>query len=218
MSRLPIIPAAYSAETIADAKNYIAREARNGLSSVQNIKDGPTDLVLFFANAVGIPLYRLPIVWKSLEMYADSDAIIFNYVPGYGLATSDSNELTRLVIAAHERGCQVRIQPKGAQHLKISISRWRRWAGIAGEWNGTHPTMSQAIRAFHTGEYVPQENHPSDFLDCELPENPANSREYSAGFRADHGPNPWPAGSNRALLFNAGAVAYQCRPVQDGER
>jgi len=61
-----------------------------------------------------------------------------------GLATFDFNELTRLVIMAHDKCIRVEIMPKGRDTMIIGI--WKRER--EGSMSHRHPTLEDAIEAF----------------------------------------------------------------------
>lgn len=58
------------------------------------------------------------------------------------LATYDFNELTRLVILAHDRCVRVQVEQGGPNRLKIAI--WKR--AREGSMYERHPTIEQAIK------------------------------------------------------------------------
>ena len=66
-----------------------------------------------------------------------------------GLATFDSNGLTRLVIGAHDRCYRVDIEGCGPKRMRVSI--WPR-EGREGAMHKRHPTMEQAIAQYRGAE------------------------------------------------------------------
>jgi len=75
---------------------------------------------------------------------------IKSYGPGWSishvgpLATFDFNNLTRLVLLAHEKCIRVQIEQGGPNRLRIAI--WKR--AREGSTYDRHPTIEQAIEAF----------------------------------------------------------------------
>ncbi len=61
------------------------------------------------------------------------------------LATYDSDELTRLVLLAHERAIRVQVEQGGPNRLRIAI--WKRER--EGSMYERHPTISDAILRFN---------------------------------------------------------------------
>jgi hypothetical protein len=63
------------------------------------------------------------------------------------LATFDSNDLTRLVLLAHDRCIRVAVEPLNCKYMRIAV--WKRER--VGSIFERHPTMEQAIEAFRGG-------------------------------------------------------------------
>jgi hypothetical protein len=64
------------------------------------------------------------------------------------MATFDFNELTRLVLLAHERCIRAEISQGGPNRLRIAI--WKRER--EGAMHERHPTIEQAIEEFRSGK------------------------------------------------------------------
>lgn len=60
------------------------------------------------------------------------------------LATYDYNELTKLVLMAHDKCIRVGVSPLSKQVLQISIWKRQRDGGMCQR----HPTLEQAIESF----------------------------------------------------------------------
>jgi hypothetical protein len=60
------------------------------------------------------------------------------------MATYDGNELTRLVLLAHEKCIRVQVEQGGPNRLRIAI--WKRER--EGDMFQRHPTIEQALEAF----------------------------------------------------------------------
>lgn len=63
-------------------------------------------------------------------------------------ATYDYDELTRLVIAAHDKCIRVCIMPYKFKELKIAIWKRQREGGMSKR----HPTLEQAIESFRKSQ------------------------------------------------------------------
>lgn len=63
------------------------------------------------------------------------------------LSTFDSDDLTRLVLLAHDRCIRVQVEQGGPNRLRIAV--WKR--GREGQFCERHPTIEQAIAAFSGG-------------------------------------------------------------------
>lgn len=63
-----------------------------------------------------------------------------------GLSTFDYNELTRLVLMAHDKCYRVDISPLAPRYLRIAI--WKRF-GREGGFSSRHPTIEQAIESYN---------------------------------------------------------------------
>lgn len=57
------------------------------------------------------------------------------------LSTYDTDSLTRLVFAAHERCCRVEIDPAGPRGVRVCVSRRSREGG----YSERHPTIETAL-------------------------------------------------------------------------
>jgi hypothetical protein len=60
------------------------------------------------------------------------------------MATYDGDDLTRLVLLAHERCIRVAIEPVNCRYMRIAI--WKRER--EGDTYHRHPTIEQAIERF----------------------------------------------------------------------
>jgi hypothetical protein len=65
-----------------------------------------------------------------------------------GLATFDSDRLTRLVLAAHKEMVRVEITPCNFQCVKIRLHNRRNRTGAFHE---RHPTIEKALQTFYEG-------------------------------------------------------------------
>lgn len=61
------------------------------------------------------------------------------------LATYDSNELTRLVLMAHDKCYRISVNPQNANTMKICIWERQREGGMMER----HPTIEQALERFN---------------------------------------------------------------------
>ena len=64
-----------------------------------------------------------------------------------GLATFDSNYLTRLVLMAHDKCIRVDVSPISFCYLRIAI--WKR-QNRDGNWSEKHPTIETALKEFRS--------------------------------------------------------------------
>lgn len=64
------------------------------------------------------------------------------------LSTFDFNDLTRLVLLAHDRCVRVAVEPLNCKYVRIAI--WKRER--EGSMYERHPTIEQAIEAFRGGK------------------------------------------------------------------
>jgi hypothetical protein len=64
------------------------------------------------------------------------------------LSTFDTDDLTRLVLLAHEKCIRAQVEQGGPNRLRIAI--WKRERG--GRMYERHPTIEQAIAAFRGGK------------------------------------------------------------------
>lgn len=62
-----------------------------------------------------------------------------------GFSTWDFDQLTRLVIAAHDECVRVEVSPSNPKHIKITL--WPRH-GRNGSLSERHPTIEDAIADF----------------------------------------------------------------------
>ena len=95
----------------------------------------------------GTGVYNLPINWKRVD-WQYGRGVSFT-IRASGWATYDFNQLTRLVIAAHDECIRVEINPHTFRHLKINM--WPR-AGRDGRMYERHPTIEDAISDFRSGK------------------------------------------------------------------
>lgn len=72
---------------------------------------------------------------------------VSHYTGGSGLATFDFDELTVMVILAHDRCVRLWIKPGGARALRICIAKRDRRLGLedVALW---HPTIEEAVAKF----------------------------------------------------------------------
>lgn len=61
------------------------------------------------------------------------------------LSTYDSDTLTRLVFAAHDRCCRLTVVPSGPRGLRITV--WLRKR--EGQLHERHPSLEEAVGAWH---------------------------------------------------------------------
>lgn len=209
-------------DTIADIRLRLGDEIRGALRkkpaafTPETVTDIQVEALLVFLHGVNVPIYRVGIDWKRFAL-SGQDGIVFFYQPGWGMGTSDNNDLTRLVFIAHDRGFSVALKPKSKDALQVYIYKMKRWEGEAGSWNGMHPTLEQARRAYLAGEYVPQDNDPADFIDIAEADADAAARYYQEGERAfkpayahpsveNPIPTRYPAGSRKNLHYRRGLM------------
>lgn len=94
-------------------------------------------------------VYNLPINWEKVD-WRFGNGVSFTIRADNGLATWDFDNLTRLVIGAHDECIRVEIEPKTFRHLRINM--WPRLART-GSMFQRYPTMEAAIadyRSAHT--------------------------------------------------------------------
>lgn len=80
--------------------------------------------------------------WKQRQKFRYTDEINTDYVLYGNMATWDSNQLTTLVVLAHELAVRVRIAPHSFKYLKITF--WERTR--EGQNHNRHPSMDEVLK------------------------------------------------------------------------
>lgn len=83
--------------------------------------------------------------WSRRHVAPDGRALSVSIYPG--ISTFDGDELTRLVVAAHEECCRIEIHPGGPGLLKLWLSERVRDGSIYD----SHPTIEQAVEFYRMG-------------------------------------------------------------------
>ncbi len=95
--------------------------------------------------AYGMGPWNIPVNWQKVEWrYGSGTAFVLNCY-GHGLATFDTNRLTRLVIGAHDEMIRVEITPKAFRYLEVAM--WPR-KSREGSLFERHPTIEQAVESY----------------------------------------------------------------------
>lgn len=86
--------------------------------------------------------WNLPIKWERVDWTYGRDGVRFVMRAIGGLSTYDHDNLTRLVVLAHDQCIRVRIEPVAFRYLAIVMSPRRR---DAKTFMDGHPTIEEAI-------------------------------------------------------------------------
>lgn len=86
------------------------------------------------------PPYRVGVKWGRAEWFDFGGLAVVRYGE---LATFDSNDLTLLVIAAHDHCMRVSVEGVGPRYMRIVVHPRRRDGDICTG----HPTLGQALSA-----------------------------------------------------------------------
>lgn len=113
-------------------------------------------------------VYNLPVLWKRVDWrYGNGVSFILGNRPA--LASWDFNQLTRLVIGAHDECIRVEVEPHGFGYLKINM--WPR-KGRDGTMFERHPSIEDAISDFRTDNSPPSSHENFATLVSHYGENP----------------------------------------------
>lgn len=96
-------------------------------------------------------VYNLPVNFKNVD-WRYGNGVSFTLYSANGLATYDFDNLTRLVIGAHDECIRVEIEPRTFRHLRINM--WPR-KGRTGAMFERHPTIEDAIAQFRGFQKLP---------------------------------------------------------------
>jgi hypothetical protein len=97
-------------------------------------------------------VYNLPVLWNRVDWrYGNGVSFILGNRPA--LASWDFNQLTRLVIGAHDDCIRVEVEPHGFGYLKINM--WPR-EGREGSMSKRHPTIEEAVATYREDYPAPQ--------------------------------------------------------------
>ena len=122
--------------------------------------------------ALGSP-WNSPWNWRTVDWNVGGGVSVNMNAYGRGLATWDSDGLTRLVIAAHDACTRVCITPASPTYLKIRLHpRERDSSFMTG-----HPTIEEAIARFRP---APLDAPPASPLATGEAENPSPPTRLSA--------------------------------------
>lgn len=115
---------------------------KDRVSCPERVTEVHSNLIDTFVEGMNNGIYNLGISWKSMRI--GNSWVEFN-IYSTGLSTFDDNQLTRLVLLAHERCQRIVVAPCNFKLLKITISQ--RVPYEAGSWASQyHPTLEQALR------------------------------------------------------------------------
>jgi len=92
--------------------------------------------------------WNVPVNWDRTDWRHGSGTAFTLNAYGHGLATFDTNRLTRLVIGAHEECIRVEVSPKAFRYLEIAM--WPR-KGREGSLFERHPTIEDAVKSYREG-------------------------------------------------------------------
>lgn len=198
--RAPPMPETFAPEALEAIRNHMYAEIKAahpkkalGYLIAPMVADIQVECLAAFLYGVNVPIYRVGIDWKKFKL-SGCDGIVFPYAPGWGMGTSDNNDLTRLVFIGHDRSMSISIKPLKKDAFLVHVYKMKRWEGEAGSWNSMHPTLEQARRAYLAGEYVPQGNDPADFIDVDPTVegfDPTRTNAWGDGRRSwENDPNP----------------------------
>lgn len=81
--------------------------------------------------------------WSRREDGGTDGVIVRMHYPPGGLATYDYDNLTRLVVAAHDEHVRVAIHPGGPRGMRLVLTLRREWQEPS--ISRGHPTMEQAL-------------------------------------------------------------------------
>lgn len=102
----------------------------------------------FHRKAIGIlvrsfrtGVYNLPINWERARLSGGKWPTLSVNIRCDGLATWDFDQLTRLVLAAHDECVRVQVAPSSPRYLRISMSPRARSGGMSER----HPTIEDAV-------------------------------------------------------------------------
>ena len=90
--------------------------------------------------------WNIPVKWENVKWRHGLGTSFF--LNRGQLATHDSDHLTRLVVAAHDLGVRVEIDPCSPTAIRVSM--WTR-PDREGSMGRRHPTMESAIHYIRTG-------------------------------------------------------------------
>lgn len=89
-------------------------------------------------------VYNLRINWSKVDWrYGNGVSFVLGYQPS--LATYDFDQLTRLVIGAHEECIRIEVEPHGFGYLRINM--WPRKTRT-GSMSERHPTIEDAVASY----------------------------------------------------------------------
>lgn len=95
-------------------------------------------------SAYGTGPWNIPVNWERVDWnYGSGTAFVLNCW-GHGLASFDTNRLTRLVIGAHEECIRVEVGPKAFRYLEIAMWPRQREGGLMI----SHPTIEEAVERY----------------------------------------------------------------------
>ncbi|HTO29615.1 MAG TPA: hypothetical protein VL202_00325 [Pararhizobium sp.] len=99
-------------------------------------------------------VYNLPVLWKRVDWrYGNGVSFVLGNRPA--LASWDFNQLTRLVIGAHDECIRIEVEPHGFGYLRINM--WPR-KGRDGAVHERHPSIEQAITDYRNDNPAPAPN------------------------------------------------------------
>jgi hypothetical protein len=95
--------------------------------------------------AYGMGPWNVPVTWERVKWGDERYTPFVVNCYGHGLATFDTNRLTRLVIGAHDEMIRVEVSPCAFRYL--SIDMWPR-KSREGSLFERHPTIEDAVASY----------------------------------------------------------------------
>lgn len=81
--------------------------------------------------------------WGRREYHGPNTILVRIHTPPGGLSTYDFDQLTRLVVAAHDEHVRLALHPGGPYGFKLVMTLRREWQ--TPTITDGHPTMEQAL-------------------------------------------------------------------------
>ncbi len=99
----------------------------------------PAAAIDLLCNALGVGPWNVPVRWDRASLTERRCRFVLRTD---GLATFDSDPLTRLVVLAHDRCIRLQLSPAAFAYLAIEM--WPRKRN-GGDFSAHHPTIEEAI-------------------------------------------------------------------------